>query len=201
MAEDTVVVAGVQRAAFRLLLATGEPGSLQRIGEAAGIREGVVLEVVEALEARGRALRDDRGRVIVVAGLSVPSTRHRIEMNGAVRWTKCAYDALGVLGALAGDGTLVTTSPLDESRIEIRFANGSPAPSDAALFYADGYDACASVFDEWCPLVNLFPSRRDAERWAGYRGVTGRTLGIAEATESATREWLPLVPRGGPRSP
>lgn len=87
---------------------------------------------------------------------------------------------------------MISASPLDEARIELVFADGSPITDDAVLFYADGYEACESVYEQWCPMVNLFPNREDAERWADSRRVTGRVRSLADATKSATEEWRPL---------
>ena len=156
------------------------------------LSEADARDAVRALEARGRTQLDPLGRTITCGGLSVEPTRHRIETGDVTRWTMCAYDALGILGALGGGGRVVSTSPLDEATIEIGFADGSPTTEDAVLFYADGYEACESVYEQWCPMVNLFPNRVDAERWANSRRVTGRVRSLADAAESATEEWRPL---------
>lgn len=190
---DAGSVRAVRNAAFRLLLAGDAPVSLQEIASAAELPEGDVRDAIETLEARGRTQRDSLGRVVTCGGLSVEPTRHRIEVDGMTRWTMCAYDALGVLAALGGGGRVVSESPLDGTPIEIRFANGSPGESDAVLFYAEGYETCGSVYDEWCPLVNLFPTREDAERWAHVHHVTGRVRSLDDATTSAATEWRPLV--------
>lgn len=190
---DAGNVRAVRNAAFRLLLAGGAPVSLEEIATSTDLPEGEVLDAVEALEARGRTQRDPLGRVVTCGGLSVEPTRHRIEVDGMTRWTMCAYDALGVLAALGGGGRVLSESPLDETQIEIRFAEGSPGDGDAVLFYAEGYETCGSVYDEWCPLVNLFPRLEDAERWAELHQVTGRVRSLADATTSAAAEWRPLV--------
>jgi hypothetical protein len=190
---DSRTVRTVRNAAFRLLLATGAPVSLAEIASRTGVPEGEVGDAVRALEARGRTQRDSLDRVLTCGGLSVEPTRHRIEVGDMARWTMCAYDALGVLGALGRSGRVVSRSPLDETEIVIQFADGSPTASDSVLFFASGYEACGSVYDEWCPLVNLFPSRVDAERWAQADEVSGHILTLADATKSAIEEWRPLV--------
>jgi hypothetical protein len=189
---DPEAIRAVRNAAFRSLFDTGAPVSLREIAVATNLSEGDARDAIRALEARGRTQLDPLDRIITCGGLSVESTRHRIETGDVTRWTMCAYDALGILGALGGGGRVVSASPLDEARIEIGFAEGSPTTDDAVLFYADGYEACESVYEQWCPMVNLFPNREDAERWADSHQVTGRVRSLADATRSAAAEWCPL---------
>lgn len=192
---DPEAIRAVRNAAFRSLFATGAPVSLLEIAAAASLAEDEVRDAMRTLESRGRTQLDPLGRIVTCGGLSVEPTRHRVETGGVTRWTMCAYDALGILGALEGGGRVVSASPLDETTIEVGFAEGSPTTDDAVLFYAEGYEACESVYEQWCPMVNLFPNREDAERWAEVHQVTGRVRSLADATKCATTEWRPLLAR------
>jgi Alkylmercury lyase len=93
------------------------------------------------------------GRVTAAAGLSVEPTRHRLQTSGGARWTNCAYDALGILGALGVDGEIATTSPLTAKPITVGFEAGRPAGSDVVLFLADqsGLEGLRVIDEVVCP--------------------------------------------------
>lgn len=152
-----------------------------------------VADAVEQEERAGHMRRNAGGEIVYSAGLSVEPTRHEISFDGATRWTACAYDALGILGALGRDGRIRSRDPVNDEEIQIQVDSGRPVGSDAVLLYADGEDDCASVVDEWCPLVNLFQSAEAASAWAESTGVTGRILILDEAAVAGAAEWRPLL--------
>jgi Alkylmercury lyase len=132
--------------------------------------------------------------VVVAGGLSVAPTVHRMEFVGRIRFTCCAFDALGILGALETDGVIESTSPETGAPLRVTFRAGRPEASDTVLFYAD--DACCtSILDEWCPKVNFFEGPEVAAPWAERTGIVGTVVGLGEATGRAAREWAPLVAR------
>jgi hypothetical protein len=137
-------------------------------------------------------MTDKRGRVTAAAGLSVHPTPHRIETARGARWTNCAYDALGILGALGEDGVIESVSPSNEAFIRVGFERGRPRGSDAVLFFAD-QSFCERPNEEWCPNVNLFGDRSAALGWAREHGVAGRVLSLEEGTELGAMEWHPLI--------
>jgi hypothetical protein len=127
--------------------------------------------------------------------VSVDPTPHRIETSRGARWTQCAYDALGILGALGEDGTIESSSPSTGARV--RFVDGSPEGSEAVLLLAD-QSSCCRPNDEWCPNVNLFEDRLSALRWGEERGVAGRVVSLDEGTKLGTMEWRPLLEQTTP---
>jgi hypothetical protein len=192
---DEVALSGlalaVRRAAFRWILATGQPWDPDG-GSVEGASMPAVRSAVDQLLEAGRARTDHRGRVTASGGLCVDPTPHRIQTNRGARWTQCAYDALGILGALGEDGTIETTSPSTGAPIRVRFVDGSPAGSEAVLFLAD-QSTCCRPNDDWCPNVNLFEDRRSAQTWGEEHGIAGRVLALREATELGAMEWRPLI--------
>jgi Alkylmercury lyase len=192
----------VRTAAFREILATGQPwdpASAAHLGiDLASVRAGV-----RHLVASGRARTDDEGRVISAAGLSTDPTNHRVLVGFDPRWTNCAYDALGILGALGADGVIATHSP-SGTELHVLFEGGRPVGSDAVLFLAD-QPCCSRPNEDWCPNVNLFEHRSSAERWSKEHGVEGRVVTLEEGTDLGVSEWRPLVegypwPKEGPGS-
>jgi alkylmercury lyase len=66
---------------------------------------------LQKLEQAGLTRRDPAGRLLGSHGLSVAPTHHELVINGRRRWTWCAYDAVGILGALEADGQVRSRSP------------------------------------------------------------------------------------------
>lgn len=181
----------VRMAAFREILASGrpwDPASAPELGiDAASVR----VAIRHLVEVR-RARTDDLGRVTAAAGLSTDPTEHHILIAFDPRWTNCAYDALGIFGALGADGLLATRSPSTGAAIRVLFERGQPVGSDAVLFLAD-QSCCRRPNEDWCPNVNLFEDRSSAERWGAEHGVAGRVVTLEEGTDLGATEWRPLI--------
>ncbi len=94
----------IRQIAFRLLLAQSEPIGLDKLAAATGINAEQLSVLLQDLDHAGRIRRDESGCVIGSAGLSVMPDRHEIELDGRKFWTWCAYDILGIFGALRATG-------------------------------------------------------------------------------------------------
>jgi hypothetical protein len=181
----------VRRTAFRALMETGEPWDADRVA-IPGVDPRSVRTAVRRLVEAGRARTDDRGRVTAACGISLTETQHRIETRHGSRWTNCAYDALGILGALEADGGVVSRSPSTGREIGVRFERGRPVGSDGVLFLAD-QSCCSRPNEDWCPNVNLFEDGSLALRWAEEHGVGGRVVSLEEGADLGAMEWRRLV--------
>jgi hypothetical protein len=193
-AED---LAGVVRGqAFRQLLATGEPATGDDLAAAIGLSLDKVTRVLEELNTAGRICRDEAGRVVGSAGLSVIPDRHQIELEGRMFWSWCAYDILGIFGALGATGTAVSRSPATAASITLHFRDGRPGTAGVVLFRpSDSYAAfCTSIYEEWCPNSNFFENAESARAWSESHEVEGRILSLDEASALATKDWQPMVP-------
>jgi hypothetical protein len=91
----------VRGQAFRRLLAASVPATGQDLAACIGISADKVAQVLDELNAAGRIRRDEAGRVIGSAGLSVVADRHQIDFEGRRFWTWCAYDILGIFAPSA----------------------------------------------------------------------------------------------------
>jgi hypothetical protein len=153
-----------------------------------------LVAALDELDGAGRVRRDEAGRVVGSAGLSVIPDRHQIELDGRMFWTWCAYDILGIFGAAGSTGTAWSRSPATGAMIELHFDGGIPAPAGAVLFRPSDSlaECCTSVYEEWCPNSNLFEDKVAARDWSARHGLEGRVLNLDEASELATGEWLPL---------
>jgi len=184
----------IRRAAFRLLLAHSEPIDLERLVAATDINSEGLSAQLDELDAAGRIRRDQSGRVVGSAGLSVTPDRHAIELDGRKFWTWCAYDILGIFGALGASGSALSPSPGGHT-IEVRFQQGRPVDNHAVLFRPDDelMTCCENVYEEWCPNSNLFADAAEATTWAEQRGMRGRIMDLDEASDLGTRDWADVV--------
>jgi alkylmercury lyase len=185
----------ISGAAFRRLLTTGTATPIVDIASDLDRPEQEIGAAVEALRGMGGIRVDEKGRIVGAAGLSVGPDRHSIEFGAHTFWTWCAYDILGIFGALQADGTAHSASPHSGESLEIHFRQGRPELTSLVLFRPDdGYmSCCANVYEDWCPNSNFFESREAASAWAAARSLPGRVLDLAEAADLATRTWEPLA--------
>ena len=183
---------GVQAAAFAMLLEDGRPVTGGQIAARAGIDPAEVTDLLADFDSVGRVRFDDEGRVVGIAGLSILPSRHRLDLDDATRWTWCALDAVGILGALRRDATFTTQVPDSDRELTLTFTPDGAAPTDAVIFIADGYGS-DSVVDTWCPTVNLFADAVEADTWAKAHGITGRAVPVEELAADAAAMWTPVA--------
>lgn len=186
----------VRSAAFLRLLETGEPIGIETIVENIQIPERAVAEVLEGMAERGSVQLSD-GQVFGIAGLSVTPTRHTIRLSQGERWTWCALDAIGIVGAL-GSGTI--TSQTQEGDITLSLDNGVFHPKGMAIFIADGYGMTSSI-GQWCPLVDFFPDQASADGWAEQNEVHGRGVPITRLASVAAERWRTMIEEGRDSAP
>ncbi len=194
LASDADLLGTVRVEAFRQLLASGAPVGVDRLASPIGCPPGTLVVALDELDRAGRIRRDETGRVVGSAGLSVIPDRHMIDLAGRTFWTWCAYDILGIFGAHGATGTAFSRSPGTGATIRLDFRSGRPQLADVVLFRpSDSYAArCTNLYQEWCPNSNLFEDKLSAEAWSTSRGLEGTILGLEEASVLATREWMPL---------
>jgi len=184
----------IRTAAFRLLLAHGVALTAEELAAATGVRREKLEEHLDDLHHAGQIRRDEAGRVMGSAGLSVTKDRHEIELDGRQFWTWCAYDILGIFGALGANGRALSPSP-DRQTIEVQFERGRPVNSNAVLFRPgkELMSCCENVYEEWCPNSNLFADAERAQAWANQRAVSGRVMDLAEASKLGADDWAEVV--------
>jgi hypothetical protein len=180
-------------AAFRALLDSGQPVPPDRLAAELGDDLAELTADLRTLAGRG-LMRLADGAVVASLGLTLVATNHELDIDGA-RWhTWCALDALGILGALAADGRISSTNPVIGERFEITVSGGTPsATGPPPVLFMAGQAPVASVIDQWCPLVNFFPSQEVALAWSGQAGVPGSCLDLAVAAPLAAKLWRPLI--------
>jgi hypothetical protein len=182
----------VLTAAFRELLEHDEPASLETLAARTGLEPATVAETLDDLRGEGRVVIAADGRVNGIAGLSVVPTRHEIHFDGKHRWTWCAYDAVGILSALAVGGVARSTSLFSGDPIEVAFEAGRPARGDVVLFISTAQ--VNSVVDDWCPQVNFFESADAALAWKAEAAAQGDVLELETAARTGGDRWREFLP-------
>jgi Alkylmercury lyase len=198
--------------AFHLLLDDGQPVSGARLAQALVCDPDRVEQALVLLDRQGRIRRDHTGAVTGSHGLSLTPTTHELileQQPGQERrfWTWCAWDAVGILAALAASGRIRSISPSSRAPIQLGFDHGQPRNPEPELvvFFADT-DCCTpgaesdgsgcgsgSVIDDWCPMVNFFEHAEAAQAWAAEHRVRGTAVPLAQATDQgkvAWRRWI-----------
>lgn len=185
----------VRGAAFRLLVTHGAAIAPESLAANTGIKGDRLAVMLGDLDRAGRIRRDESGRVVGSAGLSVVPDRHAIEIEGRRFWTWCAYDILGIFAALGASGQASSPILNTGALIELDFVDGRPQKSNAVLFRPDIelMSCCDNVYEEWCPNSNLFANRASARKWATAHGIKGQVLKLEEAAGVAAKEWKSLT--------
>ncbi|MCL1588750.1 MAG: organomercurial lyase, partial [Actinomycetia bacterium] len=112
-------VDALRSAGFRLLFDGGQPVDVDQWAAAAGVVVESLHAIIETSGAKGRVQFDADGSLVGIAGLSVERTRHELNIDGKIRWTWCALDAIGILGALEATGTVRSTDPQTDAAVEV----------------------------------------------------------------------------------
>lgn len=193
----------IRKVAFRQLLRSQQPVPVATLADQVGESQELIEAQLRELDRQGLARRNQRGDVIGAVGLSVEPSRHELFIRDRKFWTWCAYDAVGIVAALGASGRVLSKSPLTGATIDLRFRDGSPEESDAVLFLPDVIGSVSgripspgpgvSVFDDWCPVANLFENRAASLAWLEQHHIGGQTLSLAEAAARGAANWQPIV--------
>lgn len=187
MLERTAEEEALLREAFNELLAAPEPVTVERLAERLDATPFELEASLARLADRGWVRRDQNGSVVGSRGVSIAETPHELDLDGARRFTWCAYDTVGIFGALRATGTIRSRTPLGET-VELEVIDGRPAAEDGVVLFFP-HRRVTSMVEEWCPLANFFLSPDAARAWANERGVEGEVLTLAEASERGTADW------------
>lgn len=192
----------IRTIAFQRLLQTRQPVSAKAlINELGGSPVEVEAGLAE-LDRQGLIRRNQSGDVVGSVGLSIEPSRHELHGRDQQFWTWCAYDAVGILGALGASGRVLSKSPLTGAPIEVQFRDGAPETSKVVLFMPDfvslsdgtpSPEPGVSVFDDWCPQINLFEDSAASQAWAKRRDARGQTISLTEAATRGATHWQAMV--------
>jgi hypothetical protein len=190
---ESVLARQLQEAAFHILLHTRKPVTLDhlaaRTGDIVGMADGV-----EELRKSGHIQLDSDGNIIGALGLTLRSTIHRLSIHDSTLWAWCAFDVLGIFGALRTSGEAVSADPCNGEEIRLKFADGIPQNTEPTIFMADVQND-RSLCENWCSKVNFFASARSAEVWVEASGLSGSLVSVRDLAPVAAEVWSRLLSR------
>jgi alkylmercury lyase len=193
LAGDDEASARLREFAFGALVAAPKPVDVARLTTLSGLDPAVVDASLGRLAAAGRIDRDEAGRVMGSAGLTIADAPHGLELGGHDYRTWCAFDAIGIPAALGADARIETACPVCDKHISIKLAAGHPSergPATAAdkarLWLSDGG---ADMRADFCTPTVLLCSDEHALEWADRQEGRGRALDLAEAVVEGAQSW------------
>ncbi|MCH7807248.1 MAG: alkylmercury lyase [Proteobacteria bacterium] len=178
---------------YRLLL-QGEPLSLRRLAEGAGVSQKTALELFTFLPKS--ALEYDReGNLSALIGFSLTPAGHRFVVGEKTFYTWCALDALFLPEILAVTAAVLSRCP--ETGEEIRVTVGpdkihdhAPGSVIVSIPAPASDDYTEDMRGAFCCHSNFFRDRTAFEAWAGTRaGVSGLSLAEAHRLAGKRNRW------------
>src|SRR2546422_6319042 len=125
----------LREAAFAVLLRERRPPRLDELAGATGLEAPAVRDLTTQLAAAGWLDIDDARHITGAAGLSLATGPHALTLAGSPFRTWCAYDALGIVSALAADALVETACGQCDKPISIEVHRGLPDRSGPELLW------------------------------------------------------------------
>lgn len=132
------------------------------LAERIGMSDTQTQRVISTVVDRGRAERDDAGRIVAVAGLSLLPTEHAINLAGVPLFTWCALDAIGIPASLGCDALVVSSCADCGASLAVDINAGVPTNHVVASVPPI---ACANPRQEFCGQSRFFCSEQHARGW------------------------------------
>jgi alkylmercury lyase len=163
------------------------------------LARGEPVTVGTVLDGWPNVHRDEQGRVVAFAGLSLTPTRHGFDVAGRRLYTWCAWDTL-FLPALIGREARVT-STCAVTGTEVRLSVGPAGVRDAepagllVSFPAPASTVATDITASFCRHVHFLAGRDAAEAWLAYN-QGGLALSLDDAVELGRLATRPLLEDG-----
>jgi hypothetical protein len=174
----------VHQTVLRSFAATGGPPERNLLDQAAGPFES---DKVLAELAEGDFLcLDQDGRITVAYPFSAAVTPHTVQITGgAVAYSMCAVDALGVAEMLGARVLITSADPATGETITVSVDGATAAwePDTTVVFVGRSKDRYAGPSaDICCGHINFFTSHATAAGWASaHPEITGGILSQSRA--------------------
>ena len=177
----------LREAGFALLLRDRGPVEITDLAKAIGMDVAAAEPAVTGLARAGWLDLDESGRVVGAAGLSLVTGPHHLTLGDAPFRTWCAYDSLGIAGALATDAQVETACGQCGTTISLAFWAGVPDRSGPELLWlAEGGTDLRGSF---CTPTVLLCGEDHGVAWSLAHGGHGELLDLAEGARRGATEW------------
>jgi hypothetical protein len=184
----------LQAAAFRILLQTVKPVSVDHLAARMDVPADITRGI-EELQRSAHIRLDSNGRIVGALGLSLSPTMHELSIGGSRLWAWCAFDVIGIFGAIRATGLARSVDPCNGEIILLEFADGIPQNSKHIVFMAD-VQSNSALCEDWCSKVNFFTSTESAEVWAQTNGLAGSLVSVGNLVPVAVEVWSRLLAKG-----
>jgi alkylmercury lyase len=180
-------------------LADGEPATVAPLAQTVDRDEP---DIAAVLDRWPNVHRDDQGRIVAFAGLSLTPTRHGFDVAGRRLYTWCAWDALFLPALIGKEARVKSICPITgtDVRLTVRPAGVHTAEPASLLvsFPAPSSTVTSDITASFCDHVHFLAGRDAAEAWlAGNQG--GLALSLEDAVELGRLATRPLLENGNPR--
>ena len=184
--------ADILMTAFKTLLNSGERVKVDFLSRELHRKTDDVMARMKTLQRAGHLQLDGEGCIVGAGGLSLLHTKHEMSIEGRIFWAWCAFDVLGIFGALQASGFARSVDPSTNDGLILYFLRGVPQDMSLLIFMGD---PCAgvSVCDDWCSKVNFFKSKSSAEAWIEVKGITGSLISVGNLMAAAREAWCRSV--------
>jgi alkylmercury lyase len=174
-------------------LAAGEPVDVARLAQAVDRDEP---DIAAVLDRWPNVQRDDQGRIVAFAGLSLTSTRHGFDVAGRRLYAWCAWDTLFLPALIGEEARVKSTCPVTGT--EVRLTVGPAGVHDAqparllVSFPAPTSNVTSDITASFCGHVHFLAGRHAAKEWlADNQG--GLALSLNDAVELGRLATRPLL--------
>ena len=174
--------------AFQFLLRTAKPVSMDHLAKAMERSAVTVSSCIDELQRVGHMRLDSDGHVVGIFGLSLTPTVHELFIDSTRFWAWCAFDVIGIFGALQASGSVRSLDPFGDEIIQLEFIDGIPQDRSLTVFMAD-LPNNISVSDSWCSKVNFFTSIESSEAWSQANNTVGSSVSIGALAPVAREVW------------
>jgi alkylmercury lyase len=163
--------------------------SAAELAGTAGLNIDATEQMLDRLAQAGLVRRDERRRVVGIAGLSLEPTAHRLRLDSIELFTWCAFDAIGIPAALGIDGDILTRCWQCGASIELQLPAGHPSVGSPRRLWLPP-PARSNVFEQFCNLANLFCDSTHLRQWrTGQADPPGRAVDLVEAASLGRDNW------------
>ncbi len=127
----------VRWALYRRFAGSGRAPRIAEIAAAVGVTADEVRACYRRLAAERLLVLEPDGESIRMAPpFSGVPTQHRVLVAGRSYYANCAWDALGVVAALGGEGEVVSRCEQSRAPLRIRVTAGGPEPVPCVVHFA-----------------------------------------------------------------
>jgi Alkylmercury lyase len=186
----------VHQVVLHAFAATGAPPGRDLLDPAA--RPFDSGQVLAELAAGDYLCLGQDGQITAAYPFSATPTPHTVQITGgAVTWSMCAIDALGISAMLSTPVQITSADPATGERVTVAVTRSSATwdPDTAVVFAGRTASACPGPSAvTCCGHINFFTSHATAAEWAGARpGITGAILSQARALHTGQQIFGQLL--------